>query len=402
MYYAGVGILALIILLIINYDALKKPTFGEAIRSHSAYRSFLFCVMSYYITDIIWGLLYTPETVFFCYIDTVFYFSAMTLSIFFWTRYVVSYIGEEKRFFSILKYAGIFFLIFSFAIILLNFFTQILFWFDSKGIYYPGRARYISLSMQIILFFATSIYMAAKAIHAEGLRKRRYTTIWVSGMTMSFCIILQRIFVFLPFYSIGFIIATCLIHTFVLEDEKEARREELEKILQTEEIQEEELGKARKMAFTDPLTSVKSKNAYIEDVCKIEKRIKDGVLKDFGIVVFDINGLKTINDTKGHEEGDRLIKEACNLICHEFKRSPIYRIGGDEFVAFLTGEDFRNHELLLENFNLRIEKNNVEGKLTIACGYEDLNGSSEKSFLKIFENADRKMYERKKELKGRV
>ena len=39
-----------------------------------------------------------------------------------------------------------------------------------------------------------------------------------------------------------------------------------------------------------------------------QKKPKDKILKDFGIVVFDINGLKLINDTKGHEEGDKLIK----------------------------------------------------------------------------------------------
>lgn len=53
------------------------------------------------------------------------------------------------------------------------------------------------------------------------------------------------------------------------------------------------------------------------------------------MIVFDINNLKIINDTLGHDFGDILIIDSCKLICKVFKRSPVYRIGGDEFVVIL-------------------------------------------------------------------
>ena len=400
MYYASIGVLAIIILLIINFDALRKPRYGEYANAHFQYRSFLFSVLAYYITDVLWGLLYREETLFFCYIDTVLYFAAMALSIFFWIRYVIKYIKEQNKFFTLLTYIGYLFLIFSVIIIVMNFFTPVLFWFDTEGVYHPGTARIQTLSVQIILFFIISLYAIAATLRTNGKKKKMYRSIWGSSFTMAVFIILQRIFVFLPFYSIGFIIITCLIHTFVLENQKEARREELEKLLQIEEIQEAELGSARKMAFTDPLTGVKNKNAYIEDVSGIEKRIEDEILKDFAAVVFDVNDLKAVNDTKGHEEGDNFIKSAAKIICHAFKHSPVYRIGGDEFVAFLMGDDFHNRHELVEDFNKTIEMNKANGGVIIACGCEEYHQGQDNSFLRVFERADRKMYERKKQLKG--
>ena len=186
---------------------------------------------------------------------------------------------------------------------------------------------------------------------------------------------------------------------FVNEDEKEKRREELEKLLQVEEIQEAELGIAQKMAFTDPLTGVKSKNAYLEDIRGIELRIEDKNLSNFALVVFDVNGLKTINDTKGHDEGDKFIQSASALICQTFGHSPVYRIGGDEFVAMLFGEDFNNRTALVESFNKIIDANKESGDVVIACGLDDFRPGEDDSFLRVFERADRKMYERKKQLK---
>ncbi len=54
----------------------------------------------------------------------------------------------------------------------------------------------------------------------------------------------------------------------------------------------------------------------------------------------DVNGLKMINDTYGHSAGDAYLKGCCHVVCDIFKHSPVFRTGGDEFVAILTGEDY--------------------------------------------------------------
>ena len=54
---------------------------------------------------------------------------------------------------------------------------------------------------------------------------------------------------------------------------------------------------------------------------------------NFLIGVFDINNLKAVNDSLGHEVGDDFIFEASRIICTAFRNSTIFRIGGDEFVS---------------------------------------------------------------------
>ena len=98
---------------------------------------------------------------------------------------------------------------------------------------------------------------------------------------------------------------------------------------------------------TDPLTGVKNKNAYDRKVEDISLRIKNKDNIKFAIALFDINDLKVTNDQFGHNAGDKLIIRSARLICSQFKRSPVYRIGGDEFVVILENADYNNREALV-------------------------------------------------------
>ena len=94
------------------------------------------------------------------------------------------------------------------------------------------------------------------------------------------------------------------------------------------------------MTETDALTRVKNRTAYELAVAKYDHKIKNSTIDELGLAVFDINNLKMINDNLGHELGDEYIKNCCKLICTVFKHSPVFRIGGDEFVAIVfCGED---------------------------------------------------------------
>ena len=199
----------------------------------------------------------------------------------------------------------------------------------------------------------------------------------------------------MPFYALGFMLGTCLLHTFVLEDEKEEHRRLLEELIQKGNLQEKELGAARHMAYTDSLTGIKNKAAYIEDISIIEQKINEGKLDKIGVVVFDLNSLKKINDTKGHDAGDEYIKAACQ----RFKHSPVYRIGGDEFVAILEGEDYENRRQLLEEFSKMVDEEKKHDGIVIASGSSTLHRNKDKSYMRVFERADRQMYKRKKLLK---
>ena len=156
---------------------------------------------------------------------------------------------------------------------------------------------------------------------------------------------------------------------------------------------------AHTIANTDPLTGVKSKHAYVTKEAELNKMLENGDTQDLGVVVCDVNGLKQVNDTQGHKAGDAYIRAASQLICDVFKHSPVYRIGGDEFVVLLQGEDFNNRTQLMAELNTQVEKNREEGKVVIAAGVSIYNSDMDAEVHAIFERADALMYQRKKQLK---
>ena len=159
------------------------------------------------------------------------------------------------------------------------------------------------------------------------------------------------------------------------------------------------LSTANEMARRDELTGTKNKTAYHEMEKELQKLTKAGG-DPFGIVVCDINGLKHINDTEGHKAGDDYIKAACRLVCRIFHHSPVYRIGGDEFVAVLRGQDFANRESLVSGLRRRVEENIRIGEgPVIASGLAEFQPYSDRSVEDVFNRADNQMYDEKARLK---
>ncbi len=386
MYYASFGILSLVLHLIIHIELLMKRVRKSSLPlAILRYRQFLIGVMFYYVADILWGLLYENALLIPAYADTILYFVSMVVSVLLWTRYVVAYLNRKNVFDIILTYAG--WLIFLFVILslIVNFFTPVFFRFEKDGEYIPGYARHINLYIQVALFVLTAVYSLINAIRTEGKIKLHYVTIAVSGFVMTLFIIFQEKYPLLPFYAIGCLIATCIVHTYITRDERD------------EYIRE--LGGAKEMAYTDSLTGVKSMHAYVEAKENLNNRISEGSVERFGIIVFDMNDLKSINDNLGHEEGDRSIQAACKAICRQFKHSPVFRIGGDEFVTILEGEDYNDRKLLLYEFDRQIDENTRDGKIVIASGLGEYDPATDNSFDRVFARADRNMYDRKKALK---
>ena len=401
MYYSSIGILAILILFIINFSFLVKTPYKTLDAAHRAYKRFLISVAVFYIADILWSPLYILNIKVINFLETTLYFVIMAFSVLFWIQYVLLYLKEENRFAKVFLWFGKIFLIVQLIVLAVNLFYPIAFWFDPDGSYHTSKARNINLGTQILLCVILLIHMIRVIFKSEGSIKRRHQAIGLFCLNMIIFITLQATSPYVPYYSIGCMLSTCLLHTFVLEDEKDARREQLESILKVEKIQELELGKTRQMAYSDPLTGVKNKMAYLEDVGSFEQKIEDGFLHDFGLVVFDLNDLKKTNDTLGHDAGDKYIKESSRLICNSFKHSPVYRIGGDEFVAFLSGDDYKNRDKILIEFSNNIENNLKTGGVIIAFGFADYASLEEKGFMRLFEHADRKMYECKQELKAK-
>ena len=154
------------------------------------------------------------------------------------------------------------------------------------------------------------------------------------------------------------------------------------------------------LAHKDALTGVGSKLAYDQQVSKLTEEMAQGNAR-FRIVMVDMNGLKQLNDTYGHEKGNEAIRRTCSLICDVFKHSPVYRFGGDEFVVVIRERDYDDIEELVKQFNTSAEA--TEGqpweKVNAAIGYALYAG--EDTVEDVFRRADHIMYEQKKEMKQR-
>ena len=147
MTYSIIGILATILLLITNRDLLERQEGKNLTKVQRDYRRFLFGILGYLITDMLWGILESHGLTGILYADTAVHFVAMAAAVMFWTRYVIAYLGEENAFGKILFYAGWLFLCFEVIAVAVNFFFPVLFWFDESGAYYAGVARYVTLAI---------------------------------------------------------------------------------------------------------------------------------------------------------------------------------------------------------------------------------------------------------------
>lgn len=159
------------------------------------------------------------------------------------------------------------------------------------------------------------------------------------------------------------------------------------------------------LAYRDGLTGIGNRTAFQEHLLELEK-VKDTVAS-VGVIMFDLNDLKVVNDNMGHHLGDEMLVACGNLIKEAFEQEEgeCFRIGGDEFAVLLSGDNVRKRceegiaafEDAKESYNSGEEK---AFSISIAYGYafydQETNGGK---LLDIYRKADMLMYENKKKMK---
>lgn len=148
-------------------------------------------------------------------------------------------------------------------------------------------------------------------------------------------------------------------------------------------------------ANIDFMTKTYNTRAYSAEKDKHQAEIDSGAA-DFAVAIFDINGLKRVNDNFGHENGDILIRAAADVLRKIFASYNIYRIGGDEFTVVIPGATDKSIKLEFELMDYEIEKVNETldspAKLSVAKGYSIFNKETDKEFKDVFVRADQSMY----------
>ena len=669
MYYASFGILAVIHHLILNKEILREGNKYPANSPHFRYRQYLIALLVFYIADLIWGFLEQSRIRPLVYADTVLFFATMAMSVVLWTRYVVAFLDKQGIRSTSFLAAG--WIIFAFVILslLINFFYPVIFTFTEDGTYIPYAGRYILLAAQFLLFSLITVYSLFVSLKTTGRDRVHYRAVCLSGGAMTVFIVFQTMYPFAPLYTIACMMANCLIHVYVEEDEKNERdritadaekdrerysqiatslakdydaiyyiniengtffevssseayrtldivqygidfyaetrenarrlahpddrdfavsmyykdtmlknlegkksysykyrimiddearyyqfvvilsddgkhfvlcdkdihdtitaetallekqqanitftriaeslasnydviyyvdilsgqytgftshniygelkineygnnffddaatnvsriihpkdREKILKVIDrdhmlsllegrkrysveyrliindssqhtrmiirkssegkhfiigveniNEEVKKEKehlraLNTEKELARRDELTGTRNKTAYTELEKSLQSSIDNGVdYLPFAIAVCDLNDLKKINDSKGHKAGDDYIRSSARLLCRIFDHSPVFRIGGDEFVVFLKGEDYTARNRLMEQLHSTVLSNleRHDGPV-IASGIAEYKPESDTSVTDIFDRADHLMYEDKRELK---
>lgn len=145
------------------------------------------------------------------------------------------------------------------------------------------------------------------------------------------------------------------------------------------------------LSIHDCLTGLYNRAYFTEEM----RRLENGKCNSVGIVVCDVDGLKTVNDNLGHSAGDELLKAAANVILQAFYGSDaIARIGGDEFAVLLPNV---THAVTAEACNrlrkavAKYNKANPKQFLSISVGAA-VSSAETPDLTEVFKEADRNMY----------
>lgn len=160
-------------------------------------------------------------------------------------------------------------------------------------------------------------------------------------------------------------------------------------------VVENPVGKIRDKAFFDQRAQIWNRNCYEYDV---ENRLLERLRKGERLiyVMGDANGLKTVNDTLGHVEGDVLIKRIASNLQDCLKSAyRVYRVGGDEFVALYFDQNLETVREEVEEAIENCQRINIGPDIPVGISVGYAEGISGESIRNVAKRAEKMMYEAK-------
>ena len=162
----------------------------------------------------------------------------------------------------------------------------------------------------------------------------------------------------------------------------------------------------RSLSLTDELTGLYNRRGF-STLAERHLSIARRKGQDLLLVLTDIDGLKTINDTFGHAAGDQVVIDAGNVLKGTYRRVDIIaRIGGDEFTAFPIEAGPDSAEMLMNRLQENIAKHNERYtrpfRLSMSVGIGCINPADCPNVQRLLAEADRELYRRKRDRKDGV
>ena len=391
MTYALFGFVALIIVLIINYDVLFDRSPRQ--RAAKAYRAYLMIILGYLTVDSLWGVLDNLNLTGILYIETVIYHIFVALSIVFWCRYVVAYLNPPKYAGRMLVGFGVTYFVLESICLIINLRSPIFFWFDDQGIYHTGIVRDIVLFTQVILY---TLVAALSFIHHKktgDTLKRHHLTIATFCIGMTSGIIIQLWYPYLPLYTTGLMIGLCSLHVFVHEDEKQYARQ---KLAQSEKSRDENIAANKaKTAFLENMNhEIRTPLSALYGFAQV-LGLPDGSLSEsekelylqyihnsynmLDLLISDI--IDMADEEHGHYR-IHIAEVAVNQICRDSLISVEYRKPDGVNMYFTSdlpdthtiNSDGRRIQQVLVNYLTNACKHTMEGEIHLHCSTSENPG----------------------------
>ena len=154
----------------------------------------------------------------------------------------------------------------------------------------------------------------------------------------------------------------------------------------------------KQLALHDGLTNLSNRTAYQEKLASLNAS-PTGRVKTI-IAMFDINNLKTVNDSLGHEAGDRYIKNCAYFINSYFRDfATLYRIGGDEFAVICSLDDKKKFYNAFEEMKKNLSAAD-RSKINYAYGYAEFDKAVDETLYDTVKRSDERMYAKKTDIKN--
>jgi diguanylate cyclase (GGDEF)-like protein len=164
------------------------------------------------------------------------------------------------------------------------------------------------------------------------------------------------------------------------------------------------LEQVRQLAIADELTGLMNRRGFMM-LAEHQRSLADRKGSSFGLVFLDVDRFKSINDTYGHEEGDRALKELAGLLQRTFRRSDVVaRLGGDEFVALMIDINQDGVNVVLDRLQANVAAFNQDDRfswrLSISLGVALYDAARPMALDDLMALADQAMYQAKQRLKA--
>jgi diguanylate cyclase (GGDEF)-like protein/PAS domain S-box-containing protein len=181
-------------------------------------------------------------------------------------------------------------------------------------------------------------------------------------------------------------------HNYTDEQEHVLGTEGIVRNISERQKAEEQL---KHLSYHDNLTNLYNR-AYLN---KYMKELEDCPADSVGLIVADVDGLKVVNDTLGHEAGDYLLEYTAEVLRQTFTSQVVARIGGDEFAVVMPNIAKDQMEKAVENLRIAVEEKTYESEgrtlpLQLSIGFS-LEVGPEYNLRNLFSTADRMMYREK-------